>query len=68
MSGEGQQQESGRQGEPSVQDGGSSQGLDELAQELVDLARSLEAEDDTDKMLADLVAAAAQAARSLRAG
>lgn len=58
MSGEGQQQESGRQGEPSVQDGGSSQGLDELAQELVDLARSLEAEDDTDKMLADLVAAA----------
>jgi GAF domain-containing protein len=32
--------------------------LDELASELVNLARSLEAEDDTDAMLADLVAAA----------
>ena len=57
MSAEDQQQPDG-QGEPSADDGGSVRGLDELAQELVDLARSLEAEDDTNAMLADLVAVA----------
>lgn len=58
MSAKGQQQEFGHQGLPSVEDAGSTHGLDELAQELVGLARSLEAEDDTDAMLTDLVVAA----------
>ena len=58
MSAGDQQQESEGHGEPSGEDDGSARGLDELAQELVNLARSLEAEDETNSMLADLVAAA----------
>ncbi len=46
------------QGRASVQDGGTTAGQDELAHRLGEVARSLEAEDDTDVML-DMVVAAA---------
>ncbi len=48
----------GGQGRPSVQDEGTTVGHDELAHRLGELARSLEAEDDTDAMLDEVVAAA----------
>lgn len=58
MNGRDGRQPPGQRGEPSTADSGSAVGLDGRAQELADLARLLEAEDDTDAMLADLVAAA----------
>jgi transcriptional regulator with GAF, ATPase, and Fis domain len=45
-------------GEPSAEDHGTTQGQDELAEQLSQFARSLEAEDDPDRMLAEVVAAA----------
>jgi GAF domain-containing protein len=46
------------QGRPSAEDHGTAQGQDELAQQLSQFARSLEAEDDPDRMLEEVVAAA----------
>jgi len=48
------------QEEPSAEDDGTADGEDELAQQLSRFARSLEAEDDPDRMLDDVVAAAVQ--------
>jgi GAF domain-containing protein len=53
-----QQAHSGKQGHPSAEDGGTTSGQDELARRLGELARSLEAEDDTDAMLDEVVSAA----------
>lgn len=52
-----EQHESAR-GEPSTEDHGTAKAEDELAQQLSRFARSLEAEDDPDKMLDEVVAAA----------
>ena len=48
------------QGKPSAEDQGTAQGQEPLAEQLSRFARSLEAEDDPNRMLEDVVAAAVQ--------
>lgn len=48
------------QGEPSAEDQGTTEGLDRLAEQLGQVARTLEAEDDPDQVLAEVVAAAVE--------
>ena len=45
-------------GEPSAEDQGTALGQDDLARQLSDIARSFEAEDDPDRVLAEVVTAA----------
>ena len=53
-----EEQHSSGKGQPSAENEGTTAGQDELAQQLSEVSRSLQAQDDTDQMLDELVRAA----------